>query len=334
MLPVVADPSAELASVESRPTADTHLRADQNPVAVYLARLAPGSRRTIRTALNTMATLLTQGRVGAEALPWHLLQYGHTNALRSALSERYAPASVNKHLAALRGVLQEAWRLGLMSAEDYQRAADLQSVKGSTLPAGRELSAGEIRALFEACAADESLAGTRDAAILAVLYGTLLRRAEAAALDVEDFQPETGAVTVRRGKGHKARITYARGGTGDALDEWLEVRGPEPGALFVPITQKGTLRIRRLSAQAIYRVIQKRARQAGVKDLSPHDFRRTSIGNLLDAGADISSVQQLAGHSSVQTTQRYDRRGERAKQRAAGMLHVPHVARRRTRHGE
>ena len=321
--------TADLVPV-TRETLAVGTAADHYPAAVYLARLAPGSRRTMRAALDTIAGLLTQGQADAEALPWHLLRYPHTAALRSVLEERYAPATVNKHIAALRGVLQEAWRLEQISAEDYQRAADLQTVRGSSLPAGRELSAGEIRALFEACAVDEGPAGIRDAAILAALYGTLLRRAEAAALDVADYHPETGAVTVRRGKGRKARITYAQGGTGDALAEWLEVRGLEPGPLFVPVSRKGTLRIRRLSAQAIYRVVQKRALQASVKNLSPHDFRRTSIGNLLDAGADISSVQQLAGHSSVQTTQRYDRRGERAKQRAAGMLHVPHVTRRLT----
>src|SRR5580704_14614900 len=81
----------------------------QHPVAVYLARLAPGSRRSQKGALGTMASLVTSGRIGIEELPWHRLGYQHTQALRALLAERFSPATANRHLAALRGVLREAW---------------------------------------------------------------------------------------------------------------------------------------------------------------------------------------------------------------------------------
>ena len=122
----------------------------------------------------------------------------------------YVPATANKMLAALRGALEAAWRLGQVGADDYGRAADLAGVKGETLLRGRALAAGELRALFAACAADPTPAGARDAALLAVLYGAGLRRAEAAALDLADLDPESGAVDRARRQGPQSTRDLCR----------------------------------------------------------------------------------------------------------------------------
>src|ERR1700738_2109086 len=162
---------------------------DRHQVAVYLARLAPSSRRTMLAALNALGNLLSDDRCDAWSLDWPQLRYRHTTAVRALLADgRYAPSTANRHLAALRGVLKECWRLGYVTAEDFQRAADLEPVRGSRLPRGRALQPGEGRALFAAWQEGDGkkpARAARDAAILALLYGSGLRRAEAVGLEVD-----------------------------------------------------------------------------------------------------------------------------------------------------
>ena len=317
-------------------SADTAVPLDRNPAAVYLASLGAGSRRTMHTSLNIIAGLLgiaevrdADGRdIRCLVVPWGNLRYQHTIAIRAELQNRYAPATSNKLLAALRRVLREARRLGLMSADDYDQAADIRNIRGTRLPRGRSLSDGEVLALMRMCAEDSTPAGARDAAIIALLRGTGMRRSEAAALDVADYDPATGALTIRSGKGNKDRQTYVANGPQAALDEWLIVRGTAPGPLFYGVTKGGRLVVRRLAAQAMAVICAARATGAGIQAFTPHDMRRTFISGLLDAGADIVTVQRLAGHEDPATTARYDRRGEAAKQRAVQLVHVPFFPRR------
>jgi site-specific recombinase XerD len=80
----------------------------------------------------------------------------------------------------------------------------------------------------------------------------------------------------------------------------------------------------RMTPQAVLDVLRRRSSAAGVKPCSPHDWRRTFVGELLDGGADLATVRALAGHADPATTARYDRRGERAKAHAATLLHFPY----------
>ena len=302
--------------------------ASQHPAFVYLASLAPGSRRGMRSSLQVCAELLSSGQCDWQSLPWHELGPQHTQALRAALADRYAAASANKMLAATRGVLRAAWELGQIETDRYHRAIAFRSVRGQTLPRGRSISQGELRSLFATCLQDRSPIGVRDAALLSVLYGSGLRRAEVVALDAADYDRETGSLTIQAGKGNKQRVAYTAAGERQLLEAWFRVRGeagapPTSGPLFLPVFKGGHIALRRLDSRTVLVIAQRRARAAGCKHLTPHDFRRTMIGDLLDAGADLSTVQKLAGHSSVQTTTRYDRRGEAARRKAADLLHIP-----------
>jgi site-specific recombinase XerD len=210
-----------------------------------------------------------------------------------------------------------------MNGEDLARAVDLAGVPGHSLPAGRYVEDGEVRRLVAACLADDSPGGRRDAAVLAVLFVGGLRRAEAVGLDVDDYEPATGVLTVV-GKGRRQRRTALPAGGRRAMEAWLSVRGEAPGALFCPVNKAGRVTVRRLTTQAVYVLVDRRARKAAVGHLSPHDGRRTFASDLFDAGVDAVQVQGLMGHASLITTGGYDRRPELARLAAVERLHFPY----------
>ena len=310
---------ADVVDVPALPATAT-LPADRHPAAVYLASLADGpGRASMRSTLANVAAILG---FRIEDCPWQELRFAHVAALRAVLAERFAPATANKYLSAVRQVMRQAWLLGLMDSDEYQRAGAVANVKGSRLPAGRALDAGELRALFAACA-DGTPAGARDAAAFALMFGCGLRRAEAAAADVADLDPQSGALRVI-GKGNRERTVYATNGGGAALAAWLAVRGDSPGPLLAPVTKGGTVQAGKgMTAQALMLRLKRRAKQAAIGECSPHDLRRTFVSSALEAGADLAMVQALAGHASPTTTARYDRRPEAARLAAAQLVHVP-----------
>jgi integrase/recombinase XerC len=348
----------------------------QNPAAVYIASLAPGSRRTMIHALNTIADILNVPPVYEERpdqrsdkrtddphmaerrakrrkkagkddrpdtvqenvtwlyVPWSELRYQHTEAIRAALAERLTAGGANKTLSALRQVLKRAWKLGQMTAEEYYRARDIANVSGQTerAAAGRSLAQGEISALLSTCAADSSAAGVRDAAMIALMYSTGIRRSSVVKLAVADYKADTGAIKFRKAKRNKTYTGNVINGAKRYLDDWLAVRGDRPGPLFLPVSQTGVIEfsadengeLRPLTGQAVYHILNKRAKEAGVSDFSPHDLRRTLAGDLLDQGVDIVTVKDIMGHESVDTTAGYDRRPEARKREAVDKLHIPY----------
>ena len=310
----------ELVPVHTEP-----LPRDRNPAAVYLAgKPSAAGRRGLHNALRR-ATLVLTGGISKDpyAVDWPAVRYQHVAALRAVLIEQGArPASVNLVLSAIRGTMKDAWRLGQIDAEHLARVTDVPNVKSEQLAAGRHVEAGEIRRLFEECGHDP--VGARDAAMLGLLYGCGLRRSEAVALELADY--DDGAVKVRAGKGRKERFVYAATGARAAVEAWIAVRGSWDGALLAPVTKGGHVQRRPLSAQAVMLRLRFLAERAKISRLSPHDLRRSFVGELLEAGADMSMVQKLAGHADPATTARYDRRPEDAKRRTAGLLHVPYVA--------
>jgi site-specific recombinase XerD len=249
------------------------------------------------------------------------------NAYRAHLLDQGAsPATVNQALAALKALAREGADNGYLSPATAAAVGRVKGVKSEQLPAGRALSDGEIVALFRACAADPTAAGARDAAVLALLR-LGLRRAEIAALELGNLDLGAGKVRVL-GKGRRERAVDLLNGAAAALEDWVTVRGSRPGPLLLAVRKGGHVdRTAGISGAAIAQILARRAEQAGVTACTPHDLRRTFVGDMLTGGTDLSIVADLAGHSDLNTTRRYDRRPAEARRLALGRLHVPYVRR-------
>lgn len=312
--------------------------AHENPAVLYLASLtSPASVDTMQIALRTLARGAFGWTDDYTAFPWHKLRAAHTQRIRAWLVARYKPSSCQVYLAALRGVLRAALRLDLIGEREHRLAIDLAPIRGVRLPAGRTLQQGEILTLFRCCRDDHRPAkGARDAAMIAALYGAGVRRCELVALDhphgvkrgADAGDAWAGWSFRVVGKGNKEREIPIPRGTAQAVVAWLHFRGDDPGPLFYPSTRCGhAFRAdKRFAVQSINKFLEHLARRAGVEHFSPHDARRTYITDLFDSGADANVIADLVGHAQLETTRRYDRRGERAKVRATELIHVPYEA--------
>jgi site-specific recombinase XerD len=183
----------------------------------------------------------------------------------------------------------------------------------------QDLADEQVRALLRVIPEDKFL----HRAVIAVLFGTGLRRQEILYLKVEDYQERQGIKFLRfLGKGSKICETSLHPAVIEALElyrEWMKEQGRElrPGDwLFQPtrnpLDKKGEFLNRPLNPKTLRYLLQFYARKAGIKErVSPHSARATVIGSLLEGGADLYRVSQMVHHESVKTTQKYDKRKKR-----------------------
>lgn len=289
--------------------------------AVLNAVQSNHTRRAYHRALNDFLAWHTDAgqppiiKATIDAYKRHLQDRGRT------------PSVINQALCAIRKLVREAADNGAIEPSVAQGIANVKGLKAEAPPAGRDIKPGEMSAIFNVC--DNTPLGIRDAAIIALLYSTGMRRGSLVKLDLADYDRATGELKLRQAKGNKQLDAFVINGAQATLEDWLLIRGDVPGPMFYQIRRGGHLKPNRLTTQAVYHLVRRRAHQAGIdKPVTPHDFRRTLVGDLLDAGADISTVQKMVGHASIETTARYDRRDKRTKQKAAGLIHVPYTPRR------
>jgi len=291
-----------------------------DPVTLYLQGLVPTGRRSVKSLLKTASAILDfEGEL--EVMPWSIIEYQHLASIRNTLQEQQKSANtINLTLSALKGVMKACFNLKLISADQLLLLNDIKRVRGKRLPSGRSLSKQDIKKIYRACEKDKTTAGKRDQAIIATMLASGIRRSEAANITLDDYNTRNGQLNIQAGKGNKQRTAYINTESRQIIRKWLNVRGTEAGALFNPVTKSNSIQYRKISSQSIYGIIRQRAEQAKIEPCRPHDLRRTFVTHLLEAGIDINTARQLAGHSDIQTTARYDLRDERQQKKALRKL--------------
>lgn len=307
---------------------------DVDLVDRYLQSLAPAGRQGVKVSLARLASL---NDCTVESMPWSQLRAPQVVALVAGLKkmtvekkrgkgkvgQTISPSTINHALSTLRGILTTAWNDDLISDAHYHKAVAIKGVKGSRLPAGRDVARHEVRSLLDACDDDTTPAGVRDSALIALLLVGGFRRDEVTHITMADVDLVTGRVVVTAGKGSKQRVVYVVNAL-PRITAWVSIRGHAAGPLFCPVSKSGIIHAGRpVTAQAVYNALTKRADHAGLESFSPHDLRRTYAGNALTAGVDIATVARQMGHASVTTTARYDRRNETTLETASRLVTLP-----------
>jgi site-specific recombinase XerD len=300
----------------------------------YLQSLAPAGRQGVEVSLARLARL---NNCTVVSMPWSKLRAPQVVALiaklkkmkvekkrgKGKVGQTISPSTIMHAVSTLRGILTTVWEADLMTDAEYHKAVAIKGVKGSRLPAGRDVARHEVRSLLDACDDDTTPAGVRDSALIALLLVGGFRRDEVTHITMADVDLVTGRVVVTAGKGSKQRVVYVVNAL-PRITQWVSRRGHAAGPLFCPVSKSGIIHAGRpVTAQAVYNALTKRADHAGLESVSPHDLRRTYAGNALTAGVDIATVARQMGHASVTTTARYDRRNETTLETASRLVTLP-----------
>jgi len=276
---------------------ERHLQVERN--------LSSQTVRAYLADLRQFRAFLAQASPG-RADGGDLLEQADSLALRSYLADLYRKklrkASIGRKLAALKTFFAFLLRRGRIRSNP----AELIQAPKAEKYVPKVLSVDDVFALLgEGAGAGPE--GRRNRAILELFYGSGVRLSELAGLNVQDLDLVEGLVKVR-GKGARERIVPLGPPSRDALARWIEersawVREGEAGAgapLF--LNRRGG----RLSGRSVARLLDACVRKSGIgRKISPHALRHSFATHLLDAGADLRSIQEMLGHKSLSTTQKY-----------------------------
>ena len=287
-------------------------------LVLALPEPAPGPA----VALTPAQLQLRQMVVDSVQAPTSKLAYGHaldqlfafaaSQPLTRALLQAWrssmdglAPSTINVRLSAVRKLVAEAEKNGLLSGDDAQTLNDIPNVRQQGTRLGNWLTREQARELL-AVPDRSTLKGKRDACILSLLVGCALRRRELASLDVGEIQMRENRWVIAdlRGKGNRVRTVAVPVWVKQAINAWQAAAEIEEGRLLRRIRKGGEVG-ESLSDWAVWDVVRAAAEEIGVEGFGAHDLRRTCAKLCRKAGGDLEQIKFLLGHSSIQTTERY-----------------------------
>ena len=292
---------------EPRPTA---LAAARDAFCAHLRDERGASRHTVRAYAGDLSGLVEFcGERGVDDVAD--LTLAHLRGWLARLSaDGCSRATIARRSAAARAFTSWCARRGLIAVDPGARLASprvprplptVLAVDEAARLMDRAEQRVEERTAQGAGAAPAS--AVRDRAIVELLYATGIRVSELCAVDVDDVDDERRTVRVL-GKGGKERVAPFGGPAARALADWRRHRGALVTARSGPALFLG-VRGGRIDPRSVRAIVHRLAAEAEIPDLAPHGLRHSAATHVLEGGADLRSVQELLGHSSLATTQRY-----------------------------
>jgi integrase len=220
--------------------------------------------------------------------------------------ENLSPSTINVRMSAIRKLVGEARRNGLIGLEEAANLTDVPNVRQTGTRLGNWLTREQAKELL-AVSDRSKLKGKRDYVILALLVGCALRRQELASLTIEDIQLREGRWVIidLRGKGGRIRSVAVPIWVKQGIDAWIAAAKIEKGRLLRPLSKSGKIVGDGLGDWAVWSVVEQSSKQIGIEHFGAHDLRRTCAKLCRKNGGDLEQIKFLLGHSSIQTTERY-----------------------------
>jgi integrase len=220
--------------------------------------------------------------------------------------DHLSPSTINVRLSAIRKLVGEARRNGMIGREEAANLNDVPNVQQKGTRLGNWLTREQAKELL-AVPDRSTLKGKRDYVIIALLAGCALRRRELATLNVEDIQLREGRWVIidLRGKGGRIRTVAVPIWVKQGINAWMTATKIEEGRLLRPVSKSGKILRDELGDWAIWSVVEQSSKQIGIEHFGAHDLRRTCAKLCRKNGGDLEQIKFLLGHSSIQTTERY-----------------------------